>query len=195
MWSVSNENLVKPKSDDPDAVRLAKMTADGNKELVALAKSLDPTRPVVEVSNEWPGDPVHGVTDVSAVNVYVGAPNPPLASNIKQVYPHIREKLDGLRKQVPDKPILVAEFGKWTIRGLLTPYPPGEEYHAAKLKSEWEEFLKEPGFVGAFIWVFADADVHRRFLWAPEFRVAYGLFDMRRRPKAAAFAVREMWAR
>lgn len=198
MWSVSNENLVKPKPnalDDPSAVALARRTADGNKELVAFAKSLDPTRPVVEVSNEWPDDPVHEVTDVSAVNVYVGAPNPPLASNIKQVYPIIHAKLDGLRKQVPNKPILVAEFGKWTIAGLLTPYPPGELYQAAKIKSEWEEFLKEPGFVGGFIWVFSDADVHRRFLWAPEFRVAYGLFDMKRRPKAAAFAVREMWTR
>jgi len=47
---------------------------------------------------------------------------------------------------------------------------------------------------GGFIWCFADSDVHRRFEWVYELRVAYGLFDYHRRPKAAAAAVRELWA-
>ena len=196
MWSISNENLVKPKPNaTPRDVGLAKMTADGNKELVALAHRLDPTRPVVEVSNEWPDDPVHEVTDVTAVNVYVGAPNPPLAANLGQMYPYIHKKLDALRTQVPDKPIIVAEFGKWTVPGFRTPYPPGEEYQAEKLRREWEGFLNEPGFVGGFIWCFADYDLHRRFLWAHEYRCAYGIFDIDRHPKAAAFAIRKLWTR
>jgi len=198
IWSVSNENFVVPRAgeaDDPDAVALAKRIAEGNRELVALAKELDPTRPVVEVSNHWPEDPVLEVTDLLAVNAYVGYPSPPLASEIPQTYRLIHERLEALRARIPDKPILVAEFGKWTVRGLMTDYPYGEYFQAEKFKVEWEGFLKEPNFVGAFIWCFADYDLHRRYLFPSEYRIAYGVFDIKRRPKAVAHVIRELWTR
>jgi len=202
MWSVSNENLTKPWTmEKPTAIELARTTVEANKELVALAKSLDAKRPVVEVSNCWPGDPVHEVTDVATVNVYVGAPSPPLAENVGQLCPIIHRNLDELRAQVPGTQIIVAEFGEWTVPGLMTEHVSGELYQAAMLRGEWECFLKEPNVTGAFIWCFADYDLHRRydhhrgFVWAHDYRCAYGIFDMERRPKAAAQAVREMWAK
>jgi beta-glucuronidase len=192
MWSVSNENLVKAKSDDPEVVALANQTISGNKELVALAKKLDPTRPVVEPSNEWPGDAVLEDTDVSAVNVYVGNPVPHVSGATK-IAELMKAKMAKLREEIPGKPILAAEFGEWTVRGLAEDNPPGENYQTAKLTALWNGFMDEPDIIGGFIWVFADYDLHRRFLWAYEYRCAYGLFDIERKPKAAAYAIRKLW--
>jgi len=195
MWSISNENLTKIKNDNPDDIAVAKMTIEGNIQMVRLAKELDSTRPVVEVSNEWPDDPVHEHTDLSTVNVYVGSPKPPLAPYVDQVYKFTHEKLDKLRAQVPDKPIIVSEFGKWTVPGLATSYPPGETFQAAKLTCEWTRFLEEENFVGGFVWCFADYDLHKQWKWAHEIRCAYGLFDVERKPKDAAFKLRELWTK
>jgi len=194
MWSVSNENLVKPRSDNPKDIALAKQTADGNKELVALAKRLDPTRPVVEVSNCWPGDPVHEVTDVTAPNIYLGIKTPE-AKSVPSWVENMHKRLDLLRNELPDKPIMAGELGSWCVRGLMTEYFPGELYQAAFLKGAWEALLREPNFVGGFIWCFADYDVHRRFLWIYEYRCAYGLFDYHRRPKRSAYAMRKLWTK
>ena len=192
MWSVSNENLVKAKSDDAKVVAQANQTIEGNKELVALAKKLDPTRPVVEASNEWPGDAVLCETDISAVNVYVGNPVPHV-SGAPKIVELMKAKMQKLREEIPGKPILAAEFGEWTVRGLVQDYPPGENYQTAKLTALWKGFMEQPDIIGGFIWVFADYDLHRRFLWAYEYRCAYGLFDIERKPKAAAYAIRELW--
>ncbi len=198
IWSVSNENFVVPRSgegDNPDAVALAKKVVDGNKELVALAKQLDPTRPVVEVSNHWPEDPVLEVTNLLAVNAYVGYPSPPLGSETPQTYRYICEKLEALRAKLPDRPILIAEFGKWTVRGVMTNYPPGEYFQAEKFRTEWEGLLREPNFVGGLIWCFADYDLHRHYLFAHEYRLGYGVFDIKRRPKAVTQIIRELWTK
>jgi hypothetical protein len=167
------------------------MTADGNIELVKLAQRLDGTRPVVEVSNCWPGDPVHQHTDLPCVNVYVGAS--PHVSGLPAVGEAISKKFAGLRDEHPDKPILAGEWGSWCVRGVKTDYFPGETYQAEKIKVFWDQMMKEKNFVGGFIWCFADYDVHRRFLWVYEYRCAYGLFDYHRNPKEAAHVVRHMW--
>ena len=192
MWSVSNENHTKMVSERQGTPEMVKMTADGNIELVKMAQEMDPTRPVVEASNCWPEDPVHQATDVSAVNMYVGTKTP-FAKDTDAIQERMHDKLNKLREELPDRPILLSEFGTWTIRGMKTDYFPGEAFQSAKLTSMWEQTLKEENVIGAFIWVFADAEVHRRFLWAYEFNVAYGLFDHHRRPKEAAYTMRKLW--
>jgi len=191
IWSVSNEDFVLPRSEDES--EMARCVVEGNRELVSLARELDPTRPVVEVSNHWPEDPVLGSTDLLAINVYTGSPTPPLSSNVKDSYAAIHEKLERLREKYPGKPILVTEFGKWTVGGLMTDYPPGEIYQAEKFRAEWKGFLDEPCFVGGFIWCFADYDVHRRYRWVDEHRLGYGIFDLKRNPKAVVKTVRDLW--
>lgn len=193
IWSVSNENMTLPKNDTEEYRKLAEMTAAGNLELVEIAHQLDPTRPVVEVSNCWPGDPVFQKTDLCAPNLYIGASSPHV-STLYTLTQRMHERLDALRHDHPDKPILVGEFGSWAIRGLKTDHFPGELYQAALIRNYWEGLIKEPNVVGGFIWVFQDSDAHRRFLWDYEFRVAYGLYDLERRPKEAAKTVRSMWA-
>ena len=106
IWSVSNEDFVLPRSEDEKD--MARCVVDGNRELIALSRELDPSRPVVEVSNHWPEDPVLGSTDLLAINVYVGSPSPPLGSRVGEAYAKIHEKMDRLRERHPGKPILVS---------------------------------------------------------------------------------------
>jgi len=193
IWSVSNENMTLPKNDTEEYRRLAEMTAGGNIELVDIAHKMDPTRPVVEVSNCWPGDPVFHKTDLCAPNLYIGASSPHV-STLYTLTQRMHERLETLRQDHPGKPILIGEFGSWAIRGLKTDHFPGELYQAALIRNYWEGLMKEPNVVGGFIWAFQDSDVHRRFLWDYEFRVAYGLYDLERRPKEAARTVRSIWA-
>jgi len=193
IWSVSNENMTLPKNDTHEYRKLAEMTAAGNIELVDVAHRMDPTRPVVEVSNCWPGDPVFHKTDLCAPNLYIGASSPHV-STLYTLTQRMHERLEALRHDHPDKPILIGEFGSWAIRGLKTDHFPGELYQAALIRNYWEGLMKEPNVVGGFIWCFQDSDVHKRFLWDYEFRVAYGLYDLERRPKEAAKTVRSMWA-
>jgi len=192
MWSVSNENMTLPRKDTDEYKKLADMTVRGNIELVDLAHRLDPTRPVVEASNCWPGDPVHESTDLCAVNLYIGASTPHVGT-LHELTEKMHERLEELRRRLPEKPILVTEFGSWAIRGLKTDYFPGEAYQAALLRNYWEGLLKEPNFVGGFIWCFQDSDEHRRFEWDYELRVAYGVYDLQRQPKEAAGTVAQMW--
>ena len=193
MWSVSNENLTVARTDKPEDVALAEQTARGNIELVELARRLDPTRPVVEVSNCWPRDPVLEHTDVSAVNVYGGVEGGFSKGRIPALAEAMQRRVAALREQMPDKPILPAEFGSWAIRGMDTDYFPGERYQANLVCEVWRRLIEVPGVAGGFIWCFADSDCHRRFEWVYELRVAYGLFDFHRRPKAAAVALRALW--
>ena len=193
LWSVSNENMTKPRNDTDRYRELTEMTVAGNLELVDLAHRLDPTRPVVEASNCWPGDPVFERTDLCAVNLYVSASTPHVRT-LSELSEKMHEKLEGLRAEWPEKPILITEFGSWAIRGLKTEYFPGETYQAALIRNYWEGLQEEPNFIGGFIWCFQDSDEHRRWEWDYEFRVAYGLFDLDRRPKESVEAVRRMWS-
>jgi beta-glucuronidase len=192
LWSVSNENHVMAGNPHHGGPEIVKMVVDGNYELVDMAHSLDATRPVVESSNMWPGDPVHEVTDVTAVNVYVETSGP-RSKNIDTVRREMHKEMSGLREQIPDRPIIMSEFGTWTTYGLKTDYFPGEKFQSAKLRAMWEQALEEENVVGCFIWVFSDAEVHKRFKWVYEYNVAYGLFDKQRRPKEAAYTMRELW--
>ncbi|HQH51356.1 MAG TPA: glycoside hydrolase family 2 TIM barrel-domain containing protein [Candidatus Hydrogenedentes bacterium] len=193
LWSVSNENRIHPREKGKEYEQISRMVAKGNLQLVDLAHELDPTRPVIEPSNEWPKDVVLDKTDLNSVNVYLGV-DPPDVRGLSAAPERIRSSFAELRERHPGKPILVTEFGSWALRGLMTSYFPGEPFQAELLKTEWETFTKEPGFAGAFIWCFADSDVHRKYTRIYEMRCAYGLFDLHRRPKAGAQTVKAMWS-
>jgi beta-galactosidase/beta-glucuronidase len=193
MWSVSNENRIHPREKGEEYARISEMVAAGNLELVDLAHMLDPSRPVIEPSNEWPRDVVLEKTDLNSVNVYVGI-SAPHVSNLSEMPRAIQEKLAVLRETHPGKPLLVTEFGSWALYGLKTDYFPGETYQAELLRTEWEAFMMEPDFAGGFVWCFADSDVHRHYSRIYEMRCAYGLFDLHRRPKESAAVMRALWA-
>ena len=192
MWSVSNETRTRPREPGEEHKKLSEMVVRGNIELLRLAKALDPTRPVIAPSNRWPNDPIFTDTSLNSINVYLGVAAP-YTGGMANIPGTIAERFDGVREHYPNRPILVSEFGAWSLRGLETDYFPGEGYQAAFLKLHWEEFLKQPGFIGGFIWAFADNDVHRKYTRIYETRCAYGLFDLKRRPKASVKTMQSLW--
>ena len=170
------------------------MVVKGNIELVDICHDMDPTRPAIEISNCWPGDGVFESTDISAVNMYIGASTPHV-STLHELAEVMHTRLDALREEQPGKPILISEFGSWCIRGLKTDYFPGETYQAELLKMYWEALENEENVVGGIVWCFADSDVHRRFQWVYEYRCAYGVVDIHRRPKEAVDTLRKLWTK
>ena len=194
MWSVSNETRTRPREEGEEHKKLSEMVVAGNLELLEMAHSLDPTRPAIEPSNRWPDDPVFEKTGVLAPNVYIGARTPHIES-LPMMMDSMHERMNSLREMHPGKPILVSEFGQWSLRGFMTDYFPGEGYQAELLRQYWEAFLKEPNFIGGFIWCFADSDVHRKYTRIYEMRCAYGLYDIQRSPKQSARVMRELWRR
>jgi beta-galactosidase/beta-glucuronidase len=191
-WSVSNENRIRPWTDEEGERELAAMVAEGNQDLVDMAHALDPTRPVMEASNRWPEDVLFEKTDVSAINVYLHVPTPRAAS-MPEMETTLHENFEDLRSRYPDKPILVSEFGVWALHGLKTDYYPGELYQSALLSTLWKAFEKEENFIGGFVWVFADHDLHKKYISIYEMRIAYGLYNRDRQPKASVETMRALW--
>ncbi len=146
-WSVSNET-----HEDREEV------AAGNVALVRLAKSLDPTRLAVHVSDHWQRYPNFEADDVVCVNGYPSVG--PLAGGSEPGYDLARsttfwhEGLDALHRRYPTKPILVTEFG-YTSFCDVTDSPYGGEVHAAVLEAEFSG-MQAPYVCGATVWCWAD---------------------------------------
>lgn len=152
-WSVSNET----REDRPEV-------AAGNSELVRLAKSLDPTRLAVHVSDHWTSaspvepreHPQFEPDDVACVNAYPSwsgrarDPGYQLASSGR----FWRENLARLHSKYPGKPILVTEFGYPSLEG-VSEGALSEDMQARAIEAEFGGF--SAGYVtGATIWCWAD---------------------------------------
>lgn len=146
-WSVSNET-----HEDCEEV------AAGNVELVRMAKSLDPTRLAVHVSDHWQRYPNFEVDDVVCVNGYPSVG--PLAGGLEPGYDLARstsfwhDGLEALHRRYPIKPILVTEFG-YTSLFDVTDGPYGGDTHAAVLEAEFSG-MQAPYVCGATVWCWAD---------------------------------------
>ncbi len=146
-WSVSNE------TDE----RRAEVAA-GNRELVALARELDPTRLAVHVSHHWQAAPNFEADDVICVNAYPSVygryEQSDPAYDFAQSTTFWREGLARLHARYPTKPILVTEFG-YTSLWRVQDNALGEEAHAAALAHEFAA-MDAPYVCGATIWCWAD---------------------------------------
>lgn len=146
-WSVSNET-----HDQRSEV------AAGNRELVRLAKDLDPTRLAVHVSDHWQSAPNFDADDVICVNGYPSVygryeqANP--AYDFAQSTAFWRAGLAALHARYPDKPILVTEFG-YTSFQHVTDNAFSEEAHADALAHEFAG-MDAPYVCGATVWCWAD---------------------------------------
>jgi GNAT superfamily N-acetyltransferase len=146
-WSVSNET---------DEMHLE--VAEGNQELVRLAKSLDATRLATHVSNRWQQHPCFENDDVISVNAYPSWCERICDGNfdyeLSQATEFWRKGLDTLHAQYPHKPILVTEFGYTSLMG-VTGSAYGEDTHADVLAHEFAG-MDAPYVCGATVWCWAD---------------------------------------
>jgi beta-glucuronidase len=183
LWSIANE----PESHTAAA-------ADYFEPLFALARALDPTRPVgfVNDASARHGDcRVSRFADVLMLNRYYGW------------YVHTGDLAaaeaalaDELRAWATDgKPIIITEYGADTYPGLhaVTPTPWTEEYQVAYLEMNHRVFDRVDAVVGEHMWNFADFATTAGITRVGGNRK--GAFTRDRQPKAAAHTLRRRWRR
>jgi hypothetical protein len=132
--------------------------AQGNRELVHLARSLDSTRLAVHVSDHWREAPNFEADDVVCLNAYpalsgsggYGVPERSLADATVWW----REWLARMHGLYPGKPILITEFGYCSLEGCFGGAY-GEDAHAQVLEAELAG-MDAPYVCGATIWCWAD---------------------------------------
>lgn len=163
-------------------------------ELFALAKNLDPTRPLtLPTFPRWRDkDVVYQYCDFLSLNRYWGWYEIP--GELEKAGEVLKDELIQLFQKY-HKPILVSEFGADTIEGLHATYPQlfTEEYQTALIEKYFEIIESLPFTIGEHIWNFADfrtAQHFRRLVFNRK-----GVFNRQREPKAAAFAIKKHWNR
>ncbi|WP_415857152.1 beta-glucuronidase [Sinomonas sp. G460-2] len=182
MWCVANE----PSTNE-----------DGAREyfepLITLTRELDPTRPVTMTTVIFAtaeNDRTADLVDVISLNRYYGwyVATGDLAAAEQMLEADLR----GWAAKY-GKPIMMSEYGADTISGLhsVTATPWTEEFQADFLAMNHRVFDRIPSFVGEHVWNFAD------FGTGPAIHRVdgnkKGVFTRDRKPKAAAFALRERW--
>lgn len=180
-WSVGNESNEEKRQ-----------VVKRNDDLIKLAKRLDPTRPVVHVSerSRWAepkNHPLFEFDDVVCVNGYPSELGRIWAKNerydFNEAAAYWRKVLAELHDRY-QKPILITEFGYPSGAGLQPAFDGdhGEAMQAKAIAAEFEAF-HEPYICGATVWCFAD------HLWPKGAYAAdispYGVLKRNREPKVA----------
>jgi len=183
-WSVSNET----HEQHPDV-------AQGNAQLIRLARRLDPTRLAVHVSHLWRQHPHFDHDDVICVNNYPTLDNRRVRakcnSDLSASTTFWTDALSTLHELYPDKPILVSEFGFVSLEGVFDS-PVGEDLQARAIEAEFAG-MTAPYVCGATIWCYADHpwppdSFGGRFVISP-----YGVLTRRRRKLQAFQTVKRLF--
>ena len=181
IWSIANE----PESHTQAA-------EDYFRPLFALARELDPTRPVGFVNVQLSPHSqcrLRSMSDVLMLNRYYGWYED--HADLAAAEDHWRAELTQWAGD--NKPIIITEYGADTIAGQHSngPDPWSEEYQAAYLEMNHRVFDAFPEVVGEHVWNFADFRTSNAI-----FRVGgnkKGVFTQDRKPKAAAHLLRSRW--
>lgn len=146
-WSVSNET----QEERPEV-------AEGNRQLIRLAKELDPTRLSVHVSDHWKQYPNFSEDDVICVNGYPSLDrrgyNGEIGYDLSESTRFWQKGLLELNRQYPDKPILVTEFGYASFDGIYN-NGFGEDMQSLAIESEFRG-MSASYICGATVWCWAD---------------------------------------
>ena len=180
MWCIANE----PAGQEDGAFEYFQP-------LTELARELDSTRPLTITAwlmQNADNDQVGEFFDVIGINRYFGWYID--IGDLKSAEHKLRTDIAGWIKRY-QKPVVMMEYGADTLNGLrsLDAAPWSEEYQSAYLDMHHRVFDEFDGFVGEHVWNFADfrtgPGVHRVD------GNKKGVFTRDRRPKSAAYTLRE----
>lgn len=183
MWCIANE----PASNE-----------DGAREyfepLVNLVRELDPTRPItysMVMFATFKNDQIIDLFDVVSLNRYYGWYIN--AGDLATAELYLQGDIQGWIDRT-GKPIMMLEYGADTMPGLHSVWDQvwTEEYQTDLLAMYHRVFDRFPQFVGEQIWNFADFATTNGL-----HRVGgnkKGIFTRERRPKSAAFALKQRWS-
>ena len=98
----------------------------------------------------------------------------------------LEKALERIRRDNPDKAILITEFGAEAVRGVHGKIPGGEEHQADVIKRTWNLILSKDYLMGGIVWSFTDYWHQPRRLGTAYLNPVYflhGILDLERRPK------------
>jgi beta-glucuronidase len=181
LWSIANE----PESETEGAETYFRPLFD-------VARQADPTRPVgfVNVMLAPHGTcRVSQFADVLMLNRYYGWYVQ--TGDLESAEAAWRTEMDGWASE--GKPIIITEYGADTLPGMhsVTPFPWSEEYQSAYLEMNHRVFDSYDAVVGEQVWNFADFQTTPGIMRADGNKK--GVFTRDRRPKAAAYGLRDRW--
>jgi len=182
LWSLANE----PNAQEQGA-------RDYFEPLATLARELDPTRPIgyVNVMFDTPDkSTIDDLFDVLMLNRYYGwylhtGDLPTAERALEQELLQWESKFS--------KPMIMTEYGADTLAGNHSMYasPWSEEYQAEFLKMYHRVFDRVEAMVGEHVWNFADFQTSEGIMRVDGNKK--GVFTRDRKPKAAAYVLRERW--
>ncbi|WP_458780998.1 beta-glucuronidase [Arthrobacter sp. D3-16] len=182
IWSIANE----PNGSEEGA-------REYFEPLAQLTRELDPTRPVgyVNVMFDTPDKELLGdLFDVIMLNRYYGWY---LHNGDLETAEAVLEKELRQWEAKYGKPMIMTEYGPDTMPGFHSVYeqPWSEEYQAAFLAMYHRVFDRVDAMVGEQVWNFADFQTSNGIMRVDGNKK--GVFTRDRRPKPAAFALRQRW--
>lgn len=194
IWSLGNENTNEPDPKDWKAV------AELTKELNRIAKEEDPTRPTAVAINRPERAKESGLTeavDILGYNIYIGWYGGFYGEDTR--IEDFAKMIDELRRQTPNKPIIISEYGAGVEKGLHTEPPKcmdfSEEYGCLFHEFYWKAIEERPYIAGSLIWnVFDFAVEIRGHLQTIRHLNQKGLFTYDRQPKDVYYFYRSQWA-
>lgn len=144
IWSMANE-----------CATTSEIGITAMRELLKLAKSLDPTRLVTfAVAGNTVKHLGFDEADIVCFNRYF------ICDHISQidsvVYETFIEELKVYRNYFGNKPIIVSEFGRQGIKGIHGDVFYSEEFQAAMIESVWKAIEENPTISGGILWIWAD---------------------------------------
>jgi len=181
-WSLANE---------PHSGR--KQARDFFRELVDLAKALDPTRPVTLVSAMGVLEESFEFLDFMCLNRYFGWYQE--SGQIERGAQFLSAECD-LLYDTYKKPLVLTEFGTDTLPGHHAQPPEmfSEEYQAEFISRYIEVLRAKPYVIGEHIWNMCDFKTSQAVTRAGSYNYK-GVFTRDRRPKLAAHRLREIWTK
>jgi beta-glucuronidase len=182
LWSIANE----PDARDTGARAYFEP-------LVALARELDPSRPLTYANMILASpqkDVIADLFDVLSINRYYGWYQD--TADLESAARHLEAELLEWERSY-HKPIVVSEFGADAIAGLHTvlDQPWSEDYQTALLTTYLQVFDRIESVVGEHVWAFADFQampITQRVDGNKK-----GVFTRDRRPKGSVRALRARW--
>jgi beta-glucuronidase len=185
MWSISNE----ASETTPGAYEYFKPMFD-------LARELDPTRPLTNVSlagSLSSNDLAAPLVDVVCLNRYYGWYTE--QGDLVSARANLEAELNDWVRTYPDKPIIFTEYGADSVSGIhdTTPVMFTEEYQRDFIAAYSASFDLYDNVVGEQVWNFADFYAVQGIKRVQGNKK--GIFTRERKPKLAAHWLKERWHR
>ena len=166
------------------------------REMLKLAKSLDPTRLAsFVVALDPTGHLAFDQADVVCINKYNGIFSGKNCEHIGEIdslgYKPMVEELKNHLINIT-KPVIITEYGSQGIKNIHGEVRYSEEFQAAYIERIWKGIRSVPGVSGGVLWCWADY-YHRKYLITYTNFGPYGVVTVDRRPKKSMEALARMY--